>query len=127
MGAALPDQDTLLAERNAAVAEAAMWLRRMIRMQQERDQALADVRAYAKNLGEWQEAYDELHRVHLRMSLKLDHELFIRDYYESLLRYLDPFLPRWLQDEKQRAANEEIYANLADHRRDDAMDARPPI
>ena len=127
MGAALPDQDSLLTERNAAVAEAKLWLRRMLSVQKERDLVIMDLRAAEKRLGQWIEAYDELHRDHMRLHQRLDRELGIRDYYESLLRYLDPFLPRWLQDQKQRAANEEIYQALAGSRDDGAMTDLPPI
>ncbi len=40
------------------------------------------------------------------------------DYYRTLLRRLDPFLPRFLQDEKLRAANEPIYTAIAAQQRD---------
>ncbi len=60
-------------------------------------------------------------RAHHRVQNAYDDAMWRVEYYESLLRHLDPFLPRWLQNPEQRAANEDLYATLADSRRDDAM------
>ena len=57
-------------------------------------------------------------RAHHLLQNAYDDMAWERDYYRGLLGYLDPFLPRWLQDEKLRAANEEIYAVLAESRGD---------
>lgn len=52
---------------------------------------------------------DEWRRAYLRLELKLQHEQDRTSYYEALLRYLDPFLPRWLQDKYARAENSDLY------------------
>lgn len=64
--------DALQTERNAAVAEAAMWQRRLLSMQKERDQARADLRACDKSHEEWEAAHAELlqtlHRTQMRLA-----------------------------------------------------------
>ena len=69
----MPSSDDLLTERNAALAEAAMWQRRLLRMQQERDQALADLRAADKSHEAWEAAYADLLRDFRRLEVKLRH------------------------------------------------------
>lgn len=49
--------DALRTERNSAIGEAKLWLRRLGGMQSERDQASADLHAADKCLSEWQEAH----------------------------------------------------------------------
>lgn len=49
--------DALRTERNSAVAEAKLWLRRLGAMQLERDQARSNLHAADKCLGEWQAAH----------------------------------------------------------------------
>ncbi len=111
--------DALRTERNSSVAESKLWLRRLGSMQRERDQARQDLHAADKCLGEWIEAYETLHHDYLRLQIRRDHELWLREYYESLLKYLDPYLPRWLQTERH-ADNELLYVQLAQYRADDA-------
>lgn len=59
MGAANPfaELDALRTERNSAVSEAKLWLRRLGAMQRERDQARSNLHAAEKCLGEWQESH----------------------------------------------------------------------
>lgn len=52
--------DALATERNAAVAEARLWLRRLQAMQAERDQWQADAIAADKSHKEWESAYADL-------------------------------------------------------------------
>ncbi len=110
--------DALKTERNAAVAEAKMWLRRVLCLQQERDQARKELYESDKCLGEWQQSYDDLLRDFRRLELKTSHLQDDVDNANFLLRHLDPFLPHWLQNKEQRAANEMLYENLKDSRRD---------
>lgn len=114
------EMDALRTERNAALDEAKMWLRRMLTMQRERDQARADLYATDKCLGEWQAAYDDLLRAFRRLEVAYGHEKDIVDYYESLTKHLDPFLPAWLQSPDLRAGKELLYEQLAPYRADDA-------
>ena len=67
----LAELDALRTERNAAVAEAKLWLRRLGAMQRERDQARTHLHAADKCLGEWQEAHDELLRELRRTQMRL--------------------------------------------------------
>ena len=73
MGAAdqFAELDALRTERNAAVAEAKLWLRRLGEMQRERDQTRAHLHAADKCLGEWQQAYDDLLRDLRRTQMRL--------------------------------------------------------
>lgn len=114
-----PSQDVLLTERNAALAEAKLWLRRMLAMQKERDGAQTELRACDKCLGEWQAAYDDLLRQFRRLQIKLDNAQADLDSAQFLLEHLDPYLPRWLQTERT-AENELLYEQLAPYRADDA-------
>ena len=57
-------------------------------------------------------------RSHARLQNEYDRLSWRCEYYESLLRHLDPYLPRWLQDDEQRAANEALYETLANSRKD---------
>ena len=67
----LAELDALRTERNAAVAEAKLWLRRLGAIQRERDEARANLHACNKCLGEWQEAYDDLLRDLRRTQMRL--------------------------------------------------------
>jgi len=117
--------DALRVERNSAVREAKMWLRRMLTMQRERDQAKADFYATDKCLGEWQAAYDDLLRAFRRLEVAYGHAKDDADNANSLLKHLDPFLPRWLQTHR-RAEDELLYEQLAGCRADDALIAEAP-
>lgn len=64
---------------------------------------------------------DDWKRAFYRLESQYCSTVWRLEYLESLVAYLDPYLPRWLQDEKLRAANEPLYQTLADSRRDDAM------
>jgi hypothetical protein len=91
MGAALPDQeDALRTERNSAVAEAKMWLRRALAMQNERDQAKSNLHEAEKCLGEWQAAYDELLRAFRRLEVAYEHERVVSDTANFLIDCLQP-------------------------------------
>ena len=105
--------DVLRTERNAAVAEAKLWLRRVGEMQRERDQARAHLHAADKCLGEWQQAYDDLLREFRRLEVKRDAIEWELDSANFLLRHLDPFLPLFLQDQQRRIAEADLYANVA--------------
>ncbi len=79
MGAAHPDPfaelDALRTERNTAVAEAKLWLRKMLAMQKERDQAKRNYYECNKCLEEWMAAYYELRREHWRLEIKFSDAL----------------------------------------------------
>ena len=74
-----PDADALLTDLNAARAEAAMWQRRLLRMQTDCDQARADLRACEKSHTEWEQAYAELLREHRRLEVRVAHAQWIID------------------------------------------------
>lgn len=99
MGAADPlaERDALRTERNSAVAEAKLWLRRMLSMQRERDQARADLYASDKCLGEWQDAYDDLLRAFRRLEVAYGHEKFAADSADFLIEHLQPLAMAQLQ------------------------------
>ncbi len=62
---------------------------------------------------------DEWVSAHHRLQNAYDDLAYRVEYLESLLDHLDPFLPRWLQNQERRAANEALYETLADSRRDE--------
>lgn len=98
MGAALPDQeDALRTERNSAVAEAKLWLRRILQMQKERDQAKADLYATDKCLGEWQAAYDDLLRAFRRLEVAYGHAMTASENANFLIDHLQPLAMAQLQ------------------------------
>jgi hypothetical protein len=82
--------DALLVERNAAVAEAKLWLRRALATQKERDQARADLRAVDKCLGEWQAAYDALLRDFRRLEVAYGNAIFASEAANFLIDHLQP-------------------------------------
>ena len=65
--------DALATERNAAVAEARLWQRRLLTAQTARDQAIADLRAADKSHEAWEAAYADLLRDFRRLEVKLRH------------------------------------------------------
>lgn len=121
MGAADPHAaaDVLRTERNAAVAEAKLWLRRLLEMQRERDEARAEWYDADKCLAAWQASHAELLRDFRRLEVKLGNVLGDLESADFLLEHLDPYLPRWLQTYR-RADNELLYVQLAPCRADDA-------
>lgn len=71
--------DALTTERNAAVAEAKLWLRRMLTMQKERDQARRELEAAADCIVEWQASHSKLLQDFRRLeiltnALRFDHQ-----------------------------------------------------
>ena len=105
--------DALMVERNGAQAEAQLWLRRCLTMQQERDAALAESRAADKCLEEWQAAYATLLQDFRRLEVRFDYLCSDDENREWLLVHLDPFLPASMQDAKRREAEPVLYATIA--------------
>jgi hypothetical protein len=99
VGAADPfaELDALRTERNSAVAEAKLWLRRMLTMQRERDQAKLNLYECDKCLGEWQAAYDDLLRAFRRLEVAYGHEKWAAETGDFLIAHLQPLAMAQLQ------------------------------
>lgn len=82
--------DALLTERNSAVAEAKLWLRRLQAAQAEREQALKELREADKFLTSWQEAYYALLKELHRLEVERTHEVWRAESAESLIEHLEP-------------------------------------
>lgn len=89
--------DALTTERNAAVAEAKLWLRRLQTAQQERDQARSSLQAAEKDIDSWEAANAELLRELRRLEVRYNHLLWDADTREAMIKFLDPLLPVELQ------------------------------
>lgn len=89
--------DALRTERNSAVAEAKLWLRRMLRMQRERDQAALNFYECNKCLEEWQAAYDDLLCAFHRLEVAYGHEKDCADTSNFLIEHLQPLAMAQLQ------------------------------
>lgn len=89
--------DALRAERNSAVAEAKLWLRRMLLMQKERDKAKAELNAVIACLQEWQTAYDDLLKQFRRLEVSLEHEKWSVETADFLHGHLYPLAMAQLQ------------------------------
>lgn len=70
-------------------------------------------------LDQWEQAYAELRTDYARAWNELEKAKVEIDNLEALRRHLDPYLPRWLQDEAAREAAPVLYEQLAQYRRDD--------
>lgn len=80
--------DELLTERNSLRAEAALWQRRLMVMQQERDQARVDLRACDKSHAEWEKAYDDLLREFRRLEVRMQKIGFDYEAANSVVDFL---------------------------------------
>lgn len=105
--------DALLTERNAAQAEAKLWLRRLQDAQRERDQARADLRQAEENIDSWEKAYADLLRDFRRLEVRFDHLCADDENRRWLLEHLDPFLPESMQAPELRAKAPVLYAQIA--------------
>ena len=99
---AAPDAEAPLALQNVAAMPVGAPLRELRTL----DAAVA-------LLDEWIEAYRELLRDHHRLELRCSNLEYDVDNKQFLLRHLDPYLHPSMQDKEYRAANEEIYAAIA--------------
>ncbi len=100
MGAADPlglEADALRTERNIAAAEAKMWLRRLLQMQNKYEQAIRNLYEAEKCLGEWQAAYDDLLRAFRRLEVYYQHEQCVSDTANFLIDHLQPLAFAQLQ------------------------------
>lgn len=77
--------DALAVERNAAVAEAKLWLRRLQEAQAERDQAKAELRETDALLDSWQAAHAELLQSLRRLEVEASHLRFDRDIADGVI------------------------------------------
>ncbi len=81
--------DAIATERNAAVAESKLWLRRLQEALRERDQARANYAACDQSHEAWEKAYDDLLRDFRRLELKLTHTEWDLDYWKSLAGFYE--------------------------------------
>lgn len=82
------DIDALKTERNAAVAESKLWLQRVNRLQEQLEQARAEVRAADENREGWVTAYTNLLQDFRRLEVRFNHLADSADDSEWLLKHL---------------------------------------
>ena len=80
--------DQLIAERNAAKAEAELWQRRALNMQRQLDQVRAELRAANESHEAWEQAYDQLLRDFRRLEVKAASTRFDYEAAESVVGFL---------------------------------------
>src|SRR5690349_19256202 len=79
-------QDELHAQLNAAVAEARQWQARLLRMQRERDQALATIREAERCVAGWEMAYAALLREFWKVCEEHADAKWWREHHEEMRR-----------------------------------------
>jgi hypothetical protein len=65
-------------------------------------------------LDEWEAAYRDLERAHMRLALRCADLEWLAEHNEFLRRHLDPFLPPSMQDAALRATDPKIYRSIAE-------------
>lgn len=78
--------DTIATERNAAIAEAKLWLRRLQDAQRERDEARADLAEAAKTIEQWETAYQNLRRDYWTLCAEHSDAKWWREHHEEMRR-----------------------------------------
>ena len=80
----MPSFDDLLTERNAAVAEAKLWLRRLQRVQGENDKLKANLAEADKCIEAWVSAYQELRLEYWRVCGEAGDHKWWREHHEEM-------------------------------------------